>query len=1312
MPLAEAALSVLAGWLWGKLEDYAYSKDQINEVKGALERSIGRGYEKFSRLQPELSESFFDEHFLEYGVGQEFEKLLTRGDSPNIPKIAKAYYKQFSLPVDEEVESKIQMFFELVETEMGLEPVLREAIDSRKLETISKTTDATFRAVKEHTKDDLETKELLKKLLETQLGQDAAVNELKAGISDISRAFSVSNSVPVEKGEALVNKLISKQIEKAKNLLSDGKINSARTYLYEIEDDVNETDDYCRFRWHSCIAACDLMEGNYKEAAEGYIVAYRFAPGDEKAWANKARAYLILNDAKSALEVSAEGIKEYPDSALIWAIRINSRQILEYEDIDSDLPNSIIDDPDILFSRSFSMARQGDFGGAFACLKQVYNAEKTGLEVRQALLQNALEYSLGKSLPPLLCQLDSGQKEALNYSLQIIEPVENLLENADRSPTLDALINNAAVAYEITGQLRRAQHLADLAIAKGIFSDGIFRIKLDSLIARDDLSGVEGICEDNLKEFSNQRLLYLLEATSLLKSENFSNDIISELDNRPLEDDEERDYSTLKLLVEWRCFGTAKAYDLGENLLRDEPNNPLLNILFTRIAAASNRNIENLIGRCIELCEGTSENVKLQVAELLFDVEYFFEASTLYKEIIEYPSADPVGLRYLVSLVNSDQRALAKRFLEDLPEEERKKDQVVRIEANLCRAVGDMDRLSSILTKAVSDDPQDSYFAICLAGCLFLKNELDSLKKLLISDPKFVNAPPEHEFEFAKYQAIHGVSILALGRMYRLLKLKPNDSDIAGFYLITLLLAEDLTDELAVSCAGEGVASLIKVGENTKWVVIDAPEFGPENQWPEMQNSQSLVAEQIKSKKVGDAFTFDNGFIENEAEIVSNEHIFLYAARKARGVIESSAFNSGPLWSFKILKDDGELDLAPIEKAVASRKRQVKLVFEHYRTRTIPVASVASAIGTDPITLSLEWPFKEVRKIVSNGMHETRKAQIQTLVAGQSRYVIELQALVEISIWDLWSKISDITGKPLVASSLVELLVSIVESQKENVEKASGVMQEMDGQLRITEISPEMSKKRFDFLRGLLDSVRYYCEVVPAFGPEKPIKELSILRKVMDNATVDTILLALEKEAVLLSGDEHLKVLAEHSGVGPSVDFQNLLMVLVEKRLITKQKYSEIVLDKIYRGHSFVSVDADDLDWGAKRNLGKIPTEMREVFESFKSENLEINSAVRVCLNFLNKILDSHPAHLIADYYRLCLESLCAKREELSDVIYESFRRNFESAIRRLNARERRNLRRMLGSFLVPIPLPPPKDTDNLRVNRLAKAIRSILNNY
>ena len=274
-----------------------------------------------------------------------------------------------------------------------------------------------------------------------------------------------------------------------------------------------------------------------------------------------------------------------------------------------------------------------------------------------------------------------------------------------------------------------------------------------------------------------------------------------------------------------------------------------------------------------------------------------------------------------------------------------------------------------------------------------------------------------------------------------------------------------------------------------------------------------------------------------------------------------------------------------------------------------------------------------------------------------------------------------------------------------NQPRPSATLGEHDGHLQMTDTPPAYYENREVFLREMLRCIDDHCEVVPTAGPQVITEFHSFLAEALDNDSLDVLYLCMERDAVLISDDGALRLLAPEAGVTMLMSVQPILLEACDKGLLSKEAYADAVIGKLAAGHDFVSVRADDMLTLAKRSPARVSEGVRTALETFRQPTLEIVSGVQVACDFLIQAIQRLQPTVAAAYGTLILKVLQHKRPLLADVIHRAIADAVQQALlqqrsRKLNLFERKAFAPLLNA--------PKQRKFSLRLSPIASALHEL----
>lgn len=1079
--------------------------------------------------------------------------------------------------------------------------------------------------------------------------------------------------------------------------LREGKCREASELLAALGNPTTFKDQFSQFRWRTNHATVALLEGRSEDAATEFLDAFDLAPEHEKALANRAHAYLIRKDLEAALLACEDGLVRFPESPILWALKLNAQMLLGEAEPERNLPEALLYAPDLLFTVAHLKERSGDSAAAVALLLRCLQSDDTSLAVKRAYLATTLGWAARDSVLAYHGQFTGEQRLALSDAVSRFEPLEQMLPAIQSDHVSLEVTNNVCVALTLLGGIDRTRALAMLSLRRHPLSEGLLRIRLAELEQREDWAAIHALTDSRLNELPPGALGSLVEISANLGDVNWHASVMVAAEaSLEMEPGKLRELRALSIHAQWLAGARNDAVAAAETYAAENPDLVLPRVILGNMLLRMGRKddaLQQASSSVAHLDLAAPSLHVLQVAELFFQLAKYDEAASLYARLVRLPGDDEFTRKWLICLIESDQRRRALDLLSQLEPQVRALPAFVRIEANLARRTGDWARMLELLTDELRRAPADSSVALGYVGALHRLVKTTALSAYLESDPSFENAPPENEFEFSKYQTRHGLGSLALRRLFRLYRRRPSNGQVASFYLGQILVGPRHDELDPPSEVRPGTVAHLRTSSQTRVVAIDIDaKSGPFDGWPELVSQDSNLAKTLVGHKVGDQIAIGGAFGETQAELVAIESIYTFAASKAHEQVAAAAVPAGPLWSVKVVKDDGELDIGPLLDSARQRKDQVRSAFESYRAQSFPVSMLARAIGSDPVTLLLEWPFKEASLFVSIGTHEERNAAAKILREATSPYVLDLLTIAELSQRGAFEVGAKLLRRPLVPQTAREQLQGLIELAEGP--RGSASMSEEDGRLRMIETPAAYYEHREQLLKQMLRAIDEHCEVVPTIGPKDITSLHRVLATALDHATMDALYLAGERGAVLVSEDGALRMLAPALGIESSVSAQAVLAEASDQGLLTREAHAMAVIGKINSGHDFVSVRAEDLLEVARRTPTRVSNDIRTALEAFRKPTLDIVSGVNVGCSFLLQAAKGLPSPVLAVYGALVLEVLQHGRPAHADAIHRAVAQTLQRAIddmgRKALSRNRRLFVPLLNAPVKPVFDPHP----------------------
>jgi tetratricopeptide (TPR) repeat protein len=1028
--------------------------------------------------------------------------------------------------------------------------------------------------------------------------------------------------------------------------LREGKTRDARMLLDELGDPEKFRDAFSKFRWRTNSAAIELIEGRYAEGAAGFLKAFELAPDNEKAHINRAHAYFLLKKYEAAEVACEEALAKFPQSAPLWAMRMHIRAQLGLGPEDEAVPPEAREKPDYLFSLARVRANAGDRPAAIALLKRCVELDRGSLEGRRAYLAEALMWVDTNKVSVFLGQIADERRSALEEAVRLFEPLEETLSAIQSVHLSEELATNITSSLALLGDSTRARSIATQLLARHPDLDQLLRTRLVDLAEKKDAAGLKALTGGRLESLPPAAIALLAEASANLGDLSWHAEIQDVAAKRVCEDPRLQEIAPLVAVAAWRSGNQQRGLALIQEYVARHPNHVVGRVIAARLFESLGRvqEAKREAQACIDFLPDKAANADtLQVADLLASLDMNVPAASLYECFVEVPRADELTAKLLQCLVSSDQRKKAQLLLERLAPTDRSQKSIRHIEINLAARMMDWRRMTSLLEPDLTDGRLRADVALGYGTALYRMNEMERLKVFAESNPVLVKGDVDQELEFSKLQVAAGLPRLGLKRLFGLFRKHPHNVRVAGIFLGQILMASDVEALAAPERVAAGTAAELRVGDERWWVAIDNHEAESVETWSEVVAPTTGLAEALSGAAVGDSRKTTRGGVSIDAEVFQITSLFAFALKKAHQLIENHAGAPGPVWSVRIRSEDGKLDINALLQQARKRREHVDASFQLYRDRRIPLGLLARLLGSDPITLLLDWPLKRLSLFIGLGNDDERQAAFSAIREPGQRFVMDLLTISEMLLRGTGDAVVATIGRPLIpVAQRQQLLDMLRDLAGDRFGSTPLALSQRPG----IPIAPNL-EPRARFMQSVLAFIDDYCDVVATAGPEVQSDTLRGLIRVLDAPSGECVLLCLERDAVLLSEDGGLRLLAAEVGVTKLSALQPVWMVAIDKHHLDQKKYASCLAEKLLANHDFVSVSGRDLIELATGDPRRVHPAIRMAFETFKRPTLEIRSGMNVCGEFLSLAVKRLPPTTAGAYVGLAREALLYERSHL-----------------------------------------------------------------
>lgn len=1075
--------------------------------------------------------------------------------------------------------------------------------------------------------------------------------------SDLATPIKSANAIPTstisdDSAGTESNKHVARILDRVKAYLLVADTKPAQDLLSDLGDPFEFEDSYSRFRWFTNQASLHLINGHHDKAIPLYHRAHEQEPHNEKAIANQVLAFFLEEKLDEAADQAERGLKKHIDSALIWTHYLLVRFKLEPETYLDGLPESIVENSEILFSLAQVASWRNQFPDAVELLEKCRHAnhQTHTLSVSRCYLSNALSWA---SEDPYLClngQISTAQRDGLINAVQLFEPLEQTLERLTVDHIHEEVANNSVYALLILGEKERAFSIANAALSRQPNSDGLLRARIQQLSEKDDIAAIKALTYARLPQLNHSVLSSLLDLAANTGDQLWFDDLLKQLQKFEHTDQQRRDHVVLQFALRWNNQISTDLISEARNTLEQDSENLMLRGLIAHMLEST--------GQHREAVEVTREglqtqwrkqptNVQAQFANMLGLLKQYDGAIQIYGCLLKQFGNDDLTFKYFTMLLEGHHRQTFYDCFNQLPETTQQLPHFRHLLIDYQFDLGDWQAVIALCEQG-DDRHTDIILTLRYVVALNCKGDKHQLALFLNNDFDFKRTNPALEFEFAKWQLKVGHAELALLRVYRLFKANPTDTRCAGYFLLLAFLCEStIIDPTKAIDVGSTV--VLQSNTDIRRIVLDPDERLSSTPWVEFVSSRSGVGKQLMGLVIGNTLEIETAFNVHHT-IIEISHWSNVVVEKAHLLIENSINNTGPVRSFTGISSDGVAYVDPLIRMGRERKQYVENTFSMYVQKRLPLSFLSQLLKTSLDTIIQEWPHHNYPLFVNVGSGHAEAVSNYLLHSKQNQCVLDFTALYELARLGLLDRVLPCLGRPILAPSIITHIESCLHEL--TGPHPAGRTIEVDGNLVFVEASKHEFMERERLLAEMKTAIERWCQIVVPVGPAHVPQPLSQLRQIVDKSTFDSLFLALEAGNILVTLDLHLRAVIADIKEIRSIEFQSLLRFAVEQNALPGERYTHALVQQVSNGCKFIGIRSIDLIILAGHDIHSVQADVGRLLSTFHDPILNIQSAINVGREFVFYITATLPDTICGAYIKMVMDSLVYERSHMKEEIY------------------------------------------------------------
>lgn len=1030
-------------------------------------------------------------------------------------------------------------------------------------------------------------------------------------------------------------------IDIAKILLDGGKVTDAESALRKIGNPEALPTKFLKYRWHTNMAAIHLINGNSKSASSEYIKAYEYAPDNEKACANHVLAHFLEDNLAIAEEYCANSIRLFPESPLIWSLKVQI-DTLRGREVDLDNVPAIVKGSDeFIFGLSRSLSRKGEYVDSMKLLAGLLRNKKDCLTTKRVFMADALQAATNSNTIHSWRQIAANTKDNLKFATELFQPIAASLADIQSDSILDELATNLSSAYMLLNEHERASELARMMRTKLPDNSQLFRITISDMVESKDAKAIREYFCIHKDKTTIEQLLIFATAFSFCGEVDLLSETIEIASAKAEWNEYSEDFITKKALAVFNSGRPEDATMIANTYVEQNSQSTVGKVALARIFLLNGMPDRAKVVLSLimpELLTRETDHITLDAANILCSAKSYENAAAMLAKFVTHPQNDDITLRWLTCLSFLNERRKILNVLDTIPADQRSSPLLRSIEVDIHARMENFGKIEQILEEDLKTAELSPHLKFSLGFALQRLGKTDKLKKYLSNYPASGSNDVDHITNYAKLHLLAGDIQTGIQQLYDVYKKNPNNVSAAS-NLYAALLTSPRTQHLdSADSIIQGKAYKIKSGTSEWWVAVDYSPSTNLGTWPEVIHKDNPTAALLSQQGLNTPFILSFNFAQLECQITKTLTMLEFALMKANELLSSPLNSSGPVWSVKFEDSNGNPDFTTLLAMVSKKKAATTELFNLYNKNRLPAHWLADRLGLNPANLLLDWPKNEMQLFIWSGSTDENENNKSILATKSKPFVTDIFTLAELSRRRGGLKVLKSLGRPYVPSSHRQSLIDYLAMP--TIGEKDAVLFESGGKLAYRELPPSHKQNRDLFLRHLIDVIDNYCDVTSSAGPELKPPELTALENILDPLSLDVLLLCLEKDAVMLSEDGGLRLFGSHCGVSATLTCQAVYQFSHENKIASTIDYAYFMTAKILDNHFFVSISSDALFEIARQTPTKQNNAVITMISSLQSPFLDLKTGIRVCFRFLTLCARYISAAATASYLCFAFNSL------------------------------------------------------------------------
>jgi len=1057
---------------------------------------------------------------------------------------------------------------------------------------------------------------------------------LQANLLSIDSKLEVLAGLPAGRPDS-VNKYLTSQLDSINEVLRAARFKDALEDLQRVGADMAVFDSHQQARWYVQRGICTWHLESGAAAAPDFLRAAELYPDDEKIAAARVRGLLFQDRVDEALIAGQEAFARFPASVHVWIAHANAKMVKGLHLALADAPAAMRDDCDVLQLLAWARKMAGDLAGAVELSARALAKPSAGFFVRNTALVLALEVAANDPVQVAHGLVSEAAIVALKQAVETLTPRKDRVWSVQAPGSVEDTLVHLGYSHLVLGAPEETLALVEEARHAGVLTARLKRVALEAyrrLDRPDELARRGREWFDDLEE---EALILVAENASDVGDVQLVEAVQTVVAQKDFQQEEVPHLlRAMRWVALWRS-GTGKQKALTEVKTADVASSDSLAVICggARIlyagkeAAAADAAIEKA---CTLVSKDSAPAERLLLADLLFATDKLELAARQYELLAPRGKHSELHNRLLHCYLRTGALRKAKELVLSFPDTWTRDERALSLAIDLGQQASDWEFLVPLAELHCERRPRE-------AGGWLLRLALDlKMRRMarfhhaLELVPAELSGPPRLLAQVASLELRFGRKETGILRLYGMFRRNLDDVNAASAYFIAIVAGPPdlpfMEEELTDVQPGSAVTLKNELGE-TVTLSLD-PEGLPD--LPArggMVVPSGDIARRLMGMAVGQQVFLPGPFGTELRYVVAGvTTTYRQLLHVAQERVNSPLASELPVMSVPVPQTDNGADFSQVHAMLKRQAEHSRRALQGYADSPITLGMLGKLLGRSVVDMVSGWPSDAPPLFVCAGTKKQREATVELLQRADAEYVVDAATVAELASLDCLAALA-VLPRVYISTKAVETLEARLEEAK--FERSGGQMFDDNGTMRFVEYTKQDRERQTAFIQSMVDAVRQYCVMVPAYGPEEPPAGLERAQDVLEDEEHAALLLTAEKNATLFTVDGRLAQFGFVAAKLKSVWPQEMLRYAREQGMLTHQQYAFAVVRMFLRNRSFVSLGAYDLVFMCLQG-GYALTEGLQRFKGhLASSSTELASAVSVAFEFL-EMQARHPTQFKA----------------------------------------------------------------------------------